>query len=303
VNRRAALFLLLYVAVILYLSLYPWRFVPNASPGTLYWVPFVSRRTILDAVLNVAFYMPLGAAAFLSLRRGAVAFIAAVAFGFLVSFTVEWLQLSIPTRFGNLTDLLSNSVGTLLGAATALVATSPRLASGRPVLHSSRALLVGLWTIWQAFLFLLPRGRSSIDASHELVGLLVLALLATPRRVPAAVFLLLAWLAIDELRPFQFQSPPQQFGWLPFVAWFEGAPEAFYGTIFGKLFLYTAILWAERRAGIRWIWALAAPGAILFAGELAQCYLPGRTPETTDLVLLAGGAVLLSLTESSEALG
>jgi VanZ family protein len=303
VNRRAALFLLLYVAVILYLSLYPWRFVPNASPRILDWVPFVSRRTILDAVLNLVFYMPLGAAAFLSLRRGAVAFIAAVAFGIVVSFTVEWLQLSIPTRFGNLTDLLSNSVGTLLGVAAALVATSPPLASGRRVLHSSRALLVGLWTIWQAFMFFLPRGRSSIDIGHEIAGLLVLALLATPRRVPAAVFLLLAWLAIDELRPFQFQGPPQQFGWLPFVAWFEGAPEAFYGTIFGKLFLYTAILWAERRVGIRWMWALAVPGAILFAGELAQRYLPGRTPETTDLVLLAGGAVLLSLTESSEALG
>jgi hypothetical protein len=194
-------------------------------------------------------------------------------------------------------------VGTLLGVAAALVATSPPLASGRRVLHSSRALLVGLWTIWQAFMFFLPRGRSSIDIGHEIAGLLVLALLATPRRVPAVVFLLLAWLAIDELRPFQFQGPPQQFGWLPFVAWFEGAPEAFYGTIFGKLFLYTAILWAERRVGIRWMWALAVPGAILFAGELAQRYLPGRTPETTDLVLLAGGAVLLSLTESSEALG
>jgi len=64
VNRRAALFLLLYLAAILYLSLYPWRFVRNPGPGALIWVPLDTRRTILDAFLNVVFYIPLGAAAF-----------------------------------------------------------------------------------------------------------------------------------------------------------------------------------------------------------------------------------------------
>jgi hypothetical protein len=110
-------------------------------------------------------------------------------------------------------------------------------------------------------------------------------------------------LIADELRPFQFQGPPQQFWWLPFESWFQGAPESYYGIFFGKLFLYTAILWVERRAGIRWTWALAVPGAILFGGELAQRYLPGRTPEATDLVLLAAGAFLLHLADPPEALG
>ena len=58
VNRRAALFLLLYVAAILYLSLYPWRFVPNPGPRTLGWVPIgysphdsgcLSQRGVLHA--------------------------------------------------------------------------------------------------------------------------------------------------------------------------------------------------------------------------------------------------------------
>ena len=64
VNRRAALFLLLYLAAILYLSLYPWTFVSNPGPTSLTWVPLDTRRAILDAFLNVVFYMPLGAAAF-----------------------------------------------------------------------------------------------------------------------------------------------------------------------------------------------------------------------------------------------
>ena len=76
-----------------------------------------------------------------------------------------------------------------------------------------------------------------------------------------------------------------------------GALESYYGIIFGKLFLYTAILWVERSAGMRWAWALVVPGAILLTGELAQRYLPGRTPELTDLVLLLAGAVMLYLVE------
>jgi VanZ family protein len=299
VNRRAALFLLLYAAAILYLSLYPWQFVPHPGFRALTWVPLVTRRTILDAGLNLVFYIPLGAAAFLSLRRGAFAFVAAVAFGTLVSFTVEWTQLSIPTRFGNLTDLFCNSVGTLLGAALAFVATSPPVGLRLRALYSPGVLLLGLWAVWQAFTFL-PRYQSTFDIKHEIVGLLVLALLAARRQFRVAAVLLLIWLALDELRPFHFHGSAQQFWWLPFESWFVGAAESYYGIIFGKLFLYTAILWVERNTGMRWIWALAAPGAILLAGELAQRYLPGRTPEITDLALLAAGAVLLHLAEPAD---
>jgi VanZ family protein len=298
VNRRPALFLLLYLAAILYLSLYPWKFVPNPGLRTLGWLPLVDRRAMLDALLNVVFYMPLGAAAFASLRRGAGAFIAAVAFGTLVSFTVEWAQLFIPTRVGNLADLFCNGVGTFLGAAVAFVATSYPFASRARVLYAPGVLLVGLWAAWQAFLFL-PQSGPVIDVSHEIVGLLILALLLTGQRIRVTAPLLLIWLIAEELRPFQFRTPPQPFWWLPFESWFTGSVDTYYGILFGKLFLYTGILWVERRSGMRWIWSLVAPGTILFAGELAQRYLPGRTPETTDLVLLAAGAVLLYLAEPS----
>ncbi|MGH9645431.1 MAG: VanZ family protein [Bryobacteraceae bacterium] len=295
-NRRVALFLLLYLAAILYLSFYPWRFVPHPGVRALIWVPLVSRRAILDAFLNVVFYMPLGAAAFVLLRRGAVAFIAALAFGTLVSFAVELAQLSIPSRFGNLTDLACNSAGTLLGIGVVIVATSPPVASRLRILRSPSVLLLGLWVVWQALLFL-PRYGPAIDISHVIVGLAVLALVLARWKIRVATPLLLIWLAVEELRPFQFRSPPQPFWWLPFESWFVGAADSYYGSFFGKLFLYTAILWVERRSGMRWIWALAAPGAILAAGEFAKTYLPGRTPEITDLCLLAAGAVLLRVAE------
>jgi VanZ family protein len=299
VNRRAALFLLLYLAGILYLSLYPWRFVLHHGPRTLIWAPLTARRAILDAFLNVVFYIPMGAAAFAACRRGMGAILAALAFGTLVSFTVEWAQLSIPTRSGNLTDLICNSAGTLLGIALVMVATSPPLAARLDVLYSPSVLLIGLWAVWQAFLFL-PRYGPAIDVSHVVVGLVVLALGVFRWQIRAAAPLLLIWLAIEELRPFQFRGPAQHFSWLPFESWFVGAVDSYYGTFLGKLFLYTAILWVQRKSGIRWIWALLAPGAILAAGEFAQRYLPGRTPEITDLVLLAAGAVLLGLTSNNK---
>ena len=298
-NRRAALFLLLYLAAILYLSLYPWRLVGNSSFRVLGWVPLASRRTILDAFLNVVFYVPLGAAAFVTFRRGVGAFLAALALGIAVSFSVEWAQLSIPTRFGNLTDLFCNSAGTLLGIGVVFAATRPPLASILRALNSPGVLLVGLWAIWQAFTFV-PRYGPAIDISHEIVGFIVLVSLVVRPHFRIVAILLLIWLALDELRPFRFEAPAQTFWWLPFESWFAGALESYYGTFFGKLFFYTAILWAERGSGLQWIWALVAPGAILFAGELAQRYLPGRTPEITDVFILVAGAVLLRLAEPSD---
>jgi VanZ family protein len=262
-------------------------------PTTLAWIPLVNRGLILDAVLNAVFYMPLGAAAFLTLRRRPSALAAAGALGGLVSFSVEWMQLSIPTRVGNLADFLTNTIGALLGAVVALLAASPPVASRFTVFRPPGPLIVGLWVIWQGFRFLLPRTLSATDLAQESVGLLILLLLRFRGMCRIAAPLLVVWLAFEELRPFRFHGPPQAFGWLPFISWFAGVPESYYGVIFGKLFFYTAIVWILRESKLRWLWAVAIPAFILAAGEGAQRYLPGRTPESTDLALLASGAFLL----------
>lgn len=292
-NRRALSFCVLYLASILYLSLSPWHFEAYPVARTLIWIPPIGRGLMLDSVLNMLFYVPLGASAFLALRRGIPAFAAAIALGALVSFSVEWMQLSIPSRIGNLADLLANTIGALLGAVVALVATSPPVASRLKAFESPGPLIVGLWAVWQGFRFLLPRTWTPIDISQACVGLLILLLLRFHRTCRVAAPLFVAWLTFEELRPFHFHRPPQQFGWLPFASWFDGATESYYGVMFGKLFFYTAIVWILRESRTRWLWAVAIPAFILVAGEAAQCYLPGRTPESTDLTLLAAGAFLL----------
>jgi hypothetical protein len=120
--------------------------------------------------------------------------------------------------------------------------------------------------------------------------------MATAPRLAAAG--LVAWLAVEEFRPFRFAAAPRNtFTWAPFQSWFDSGPEANYPIYFSKAFLYTSVVWALRRCGLGWTAAVLVPAVILMAGESAQRFIDGRTPETTDLLLLAAGALLLSLCE------
>jgi VanZ family protein len=287
------LLFLVYLCAILYLSLYPAH--PGLPPmeSKLMWRPILGRRELLDLILNVLFYIPLGAAACVALGQGVPAILGATLLCSLISFGVEYAQLSIPSRDADLRDLAANSFGALCGAVLAFVARY------LPVLPASRAVFSILWIAWQGFM-LLRRPWSVIDLSHELLGLLVLAMVFSRSVSRLSAPLLLAWLAVEELRPFRFHGPPGAFSWIPFAGWFSGSPESYYGTLGFKVFLYTAVIWVMRRSGAPMLVALLAPATILAVGEYAQRFVPGRTPEITDLVLLAAGGALLHLTGAAE---
>ncbi len=352
---RAKVFFALYLCAIVYLSLFPGRFELHPQMDRLLWAPITGRRQALDFVLNVLFYVPLGASGCLALRRRAYGFLVAVLFGCGLSWTVEWLQLWTPTRYGNLTDLTSNSLGTVLGAGAAFAASRWLRGTGdlSAWAMTPRAwLFFAVWIFWQTFPFV-PRIvlRSLTDlpsllapwswhvSAETLLGSLVLSLvlgrspwmLIAFAALPAQAFLLSrslsppalcgaiggwwvarletlrcrqwlglvlpVWLLFEELRPFSLAEHPHAFGWAPFVSWYEVASIEYYPTIFGKLFLYLGVIWSLRERGVSRLWAVGIPALILACGEWAQQYLEGRTPESTDLVLLVAGAVLLELTE------
>jgi hypothetical protein len=128
---------------------------------------------------------------------------------------------------------------------------------------------------------------------------LVIGRLARKRVAPSVVAsLMLTWLLWEELRPFHF-GPPQPFIWLPFAGLMTGEPDAYGGMILLKLFLYGAILWSMRTARASWAVAIAAPALLLAVGESTQRFLPGRTPETSDFVLLIAAALFLGAAEHS----
>ena len=113
---------LLYAALIVYASLYPfvgWR-IPGVSPLAFLGLPWPRYWTAFDLVANGLGYLPFGALVFGSLVRTGNApwpsFGAAVVLGGLLSFTMEFVQNFLPMRVSSNVDLGLNLLGTLAGA-------------------------------------------------------------------------------------------------------------------------------------------------------------------------------------------
>lgn len=84
------------------------------------WDEFDSSwRYYKNVLINIGGFVPLGfflCAYFSSVRRLDRAVIATIVFGAIVSFTIEVLQAVLPTRDSGLTDVITNTVGTSIGA-------------------------------------------------------------------------------------------------------------------------------------------------------------------------------------------
>lgn len=111
----------LYALLIIYGSLFPlsgWQ-TPEASPFSFMHQEFPKRFSRSDIILNIMVYMPLGL--FLSMhlfkKRGVlVAVLCALCAGIALSFSMETAQAWLPHRTSSVVDLLTNSVGTAIGA-------------------------------------------------------------------------------------------------------------------------------------------------------------------------------------------
>ena len=123
VAGRSNRILLLAIAGILFLTLYPFRFDFSMHlPGNVIplllggWGKDAGR---LDIFLNVLLFVPYGFGVALKLRRRSMSKAAALALvlaaGALLSYTVELLQFYIPQRDSGWEDILTNSTGSAVG--------------------------------------------------------------------------------------------------------------------------------------------------------------------------------------------
>ena len=116
---------LLYAALIVYASLYPfsgWR-IPGVPLLSFLVAPWPHWWTMFDLVSNLLGYLPLGALLFGALVRSGTpsgsALALAVGSGTMLSFGLEFTQNFLPQRVASNLDLALNALGTLIGVALA----------------------------------------------------------------------------------------------------------------------------------------------------------------------------------------
>jgi len=112
------------------------------------------------------------------------------------------------------------------------------------------------------------------------------------RRIAALVtgIVLCCAIAIARLEPFDFQTPARAFGWVPFRSFLGGSLGNNVTSFFEKFFLYGSLLWLSIEAGASLWLATLLIALFLFVTSVAEIYLPGRSAEITDalMVLMIG---------------
>lgn len=119
-----------------------------------------------------------------------------------------------------------------------------------------------------------------------------------PRRA-TLVLAVVALLIIQELAPFNFSRQGARFDFWPFLAFVDGGWDlqtVDWVQLFGKLFLYGAMLWVVREWGASTDFAFGVMLTIATVIELLQIWLPGEHASITDpLLALVIGLVFRSL--------
>jgi len=147
-------------------------------------------------------------------------------------------------------------------------------------------------------IFMPGRTLGAEEVAGGVLALLAWELLPAKRRIGIGVWMTLSAIVLAELAPFHFTRHAAAFSWIPLGASFEYDRWAALVTLLRKSFLYGAAVWLVARSGVRYPVAGGALAAALLTLELAQRYLPGRTPEITDsLIALVMTAALWALSD------
>jgi glycopeptide antibiotics resistance protein len=77
----------------------------------------------VEFLANIAMFVPIGV--FLVLLMGRKLWLPAIFVGVALTFTIEFIQLFLPTRVPDIRDIVSNSFGSSLGVLIALAITTP----------------------------------------------------------------------------------------------------------------------------------------------------------------------------------
>jgi VanZ family protein len=221
-------------------------------------------------------------------------------------FHAHWSSLRTLLTVPGPLDLYKQSVYWLAAAVMLDSLFAPMLKSAESArtvnLESTRsrialaAMVVMIAAVAMARLFLIGGTVSSAEIAGPFIAILAWAAMSRLTRRAAIVAILFVVLAIlQALDPFHFLAEPRQFGWIPFASFISGPREGGVRVFFEKAFTYGTLVWLPVRAGASFPIAAIAGTALVFCLRLAQVFLPGRSAEITDAVMVLMMAGLMAL--------
>ncbi|MCD6459045.1 VanZ family protein [bacterium] len=123
---------LIYILFIIYATSIPFTFINSLTDfinklSAVRWIPYIiggRRESLTDIFSNIILFIPLGfCTASLLKKSGKIIFplIISCLAGFIVSSTVEMLQLFTTERVSSITDILNNTLGAFCGSSAAIL--------------------------------------------------------------------------------------------------------------------------------------------------------------------------------------
>jgi hypothetical protein len=106
---------------------------------------------------------------------------------------------------------------------------------------------------------------------------------------------------LQALEPFHFTAVARPFTWVPFRGFLQGSLASNVLSFLEKTFMYGSLVWLAVRAGISWRKAVPACGGLVFGLRLMQVYVPGRSAEISDLIILLATSALIAFLDGKAA--
>jgi VanZ family protein/uncharacterized SAM-binding protein YcdF (DUF218 family) len=141
-------------------------------------------------------------------------------------------------------------------------------------------------TLARTFIIGIVLSRAEIVGGLLAAALWSLVLVHSSRQAPIIAAVFAAGTVLQGLAPFRFSSTPHALVWIPFAGFLSGSIELNLLSFFEKVFLYGALVWLAARAGVRWRVAMLLGSGLVFCIRLCQAYLPDRSADMTDVMLL-----------------
>jgi len=126
------------------------------------------------------------------------------------------------------------------------------------------------------------------DLAGAALGVLawVFVLSKIQARAPIVAGLFSVFVIVDALRPFTFLPSAREFGWTPFLSFIDGPRGNASRVFLEKTFTYGSLLWLLTRSGLAWLPATLSAASLVFVLRIAQVWLPGRSAEITDVLMI-----------------